>query len=431
MFDQYFGPAKAALEQEAAAKEAKAPSQSPDALDEMAQQLQEPERVEEIGGVDLCPERDSGSKQPEQAAETPDNSTGVELTCVISTDVNLSSVDSARSKMDIKSNFVKVDMNVLDTLLPTLDASAQAVYMRLYRLSWGFRECACEVTVKSLSRACNMSPRTVQRAIDRLVELRYIEHRIQKSPGLGNLYRVYLPHEIPGLAEKIARVPEVEHTFQPVCGKRGPVKKTGVNLSETGATLTPVNMAYVGPIKPGAGSSETPDKMTPDKMTPITEVHVDIDNNNRDEVAVVEDYLQTQGLSVPRSRLLSWVSDGITLRRIREAVLDVKGWANNPTGALIDTIENRREVSPAAIEAAASSEAAMLQAAEEAKRQREEEEWLATEMARIGPTGMKKMREQAEAECKNNWVYQKTEIEAIKQSIVDSKVKEMLLSQRQ
>jgi hypothetical protein len=41
------------------------------------------------------------------------------------------------------------------------------------------------------------------------------------------------------------------------------------------------------------------------------------------------------------------------------------------------------------------------------------------------------MREQAEAECKNNWVYQKTEIEAIKQSIVDSKVKEMLLSQRQ
>jgi hypothetical protein len=158
MFDQYFGPAKAALEQEAAAKEAKAPSQSPDALDEMAQQLQEPERVEEIGGVDLCPERDSGSKQPEQAAETPDNSTGVELTCVISTDVNLSSVDSARSKMDIKSNFVKVDMNVLDTLLPTLDASAQAVYMRLYRLSWGFRECACEVTVKSLSRACNMSP---------------------------------------------------------------------------------------------------------------------------------------------------------------------------------------------------------------------------------------------------------------------------------
>jgi len=28
-------------------------------------------------------------------------------------------------------------------------------------------------------------------------------------------------------------------------------------------------------------------------------------------------------------------------------------------------------------------------------------------------------------------VYQKTEIEAIKQSIVDSKVKEMLLSQRQ
>ena len=43
---------------------------------------------------------------------------------------------------------------------------------------------------------------------------------------------------------------------------------------------------------------------------------------------------------------------------------------------------------------------------------------------------MKKMREQAEAECKNNWVL-KTEIEAIKQSIVDSKVKEMLLSQRQ
>jgi pyridoxal biosynthesis lyase PdxS len=141
--------------------------------------------------------------------------------------------------------------------------------------------------------------------------------------------------------------------------------------------------------------------------------------------------LKKRGFTVPRSRIETWIEEGVTLSRIKEVSIFVSDWADNPTGALIDAIENKREVSPEVLEAAASSEAAILQVAEEAKRQREEEEWLAAEVARIGPEGMKKIREQAEAECKNNWVYQKTEIEAIKQSIVDSKVKEMLLSQRQ
>ena len=216
MFDQYFGPVKAAIDSEAQDEERKDPSSRLPSPQEGSQGSFKPDDIEEAQTADS--EETQG--KPLGRAETYDNltydnMTGVDLTPVKMTPVVLTDVDSAQSKMDIKSNFIKVDMNIFDTLLPTLDASAQAVYMRLYRLSWGFRECACEVTVGSLSKACNMSVRTVQRAIDRLVELRYIEHRIQKSPGLGNLYRVHLPHEIPELREKIARVPEIEHTFEP------------------------------------------------------------------------------------------------------------------------------------------------------------------------------------------------------------------------
>lgn len=430
MFDQYFGPAKAAKGSEARGEETKDPSLGSALPKEAAQ--------EPLASSDIKEARSAASwkKQDESRAETPDNLTYDNMTDVDMTPVILTDVDSAQSKMDIKSNFIKVDMNVFDTLLSTLDASAQAVYMRLYRLSWGFRECACEVTVKSLSKACNMSGRTVQRAIDRLVELRYIEHRIQKSPGVGNLYRVYLPHEIPELREKIARVPEIEHTFEPKRGKRRsdkmtPVKMTYDNLSETYDNLTYDKMTHAEPKRPEPGSSSTPVKMTYDKMTPITEVHVDIDNNNRQtDVVACESFLKERGFTVPRARIKQWAQSGISLSRIKEVTAYVSGWADNPTGALIDAIEKGTEVSEEAKETAAAAEEAERHAAQEERKRQEEQEWIEEEIKRLGPSGMDEIRREAEEECAKSWIYQKATDERIKKSMIEGKVKEIILARR-
>lgn len=367
-----------------------------DGLYEVASQIEDAraavmEPAPDKSTVDVEVEIELPSSAPTPSITREEAATPVKMTPVESTRVTTTGVSPSPNRMDIKSNFIKVDMNILDTLLPTLDSSAQAVYLRLYRLSWGFRQCTCAVTIPNLCKACNLSSRTVQRAIDRLAELGYIEHEINKQPGVGNLYRIYLPHEIPALSESIDRVPDIKETEVKENDKKTPVNSTPVDL------------------------------------TPIIDIAC-TDNNNRHKVAVVDEFLKSQGLSVPTSRILKWISDGITLNRIREAVFDVKTWADNPTGALIDTIESGREVGPAAVETIATLDVAEKQAVEEARQKEEQERWLASEITRIGPEGMAKIRKEALAECKGNWVYEKAKTEEVRERIVEGKMREILLA---
>ena len=408
-----------------------------DGLYEVASQIKDAraavmEPAPDKSTVDVEVEIELPSSSPTPSITREEAATPVKMTPVESTRVTPTGVSPSPNRMDIKSNFIKVDMNILDTLLPTLDSSAQAVYLRLYRLSWGFRQCTCAVTIPNLCKACNLSSRTVQRAIDRLAELGYIEHEINKQPGVGNLYRIYLPHEIPALSESIDRVPDIKETEVKENDKKTPVNLTPVKTTPVNLTLTPVNSTPVNltPVeKTGCltGTSETPVNSTPVNLTPIIDI-VCTDNNNRHKVAVVDEFLKSQGLSVPTSRILKWISDGITLNRIREAVFDVKTWADNPTGALIDTIESGREVNPAAAETVATLDAAEKQALEKARQKEEQERWLTSEIARIGPEGMAKIRKQVLAECKDNWVYKNARTERVRQEIIEAKVKEILLS---
>ena len=413
-----------------------------DGLYEVASQIKDAraavmEPAPDKSTVDVEVEIELPSSSPTPSITREEAATPVKMTPVESTRVTPTGVSPSPNRMDIKSNFIKVDMNILDTLLPTLDSSAQAVYLRLYRLSWGFRQCTCAVTIPNLCKACNLSSRTVQRAIDRLAELGYIEHEINKQPGVGNLYRIYLPHEIPALSESIDRVPDIKETEVKENDKKTPVnstpvdstpvKTTPVNLTKTPVNSTPVDSTPVEKTGCLTGTSETPVNSTPVDLTPIIDIAC-TDNNNRHKVAVVDEFLKSQGLSVPTSRILKWISDGITLNRIREAVFDVKTWADNPTGALIDTIESGREVGPAAVETIATLDVAEKQAVEEARQKEEQERWLTSEITRIGPEGMAKIRKEALAECKGNWVYEKAKTEEVRERIVEGKMREILLA---
>src|SRR5262249_35019609 len=62
---------------------------------------------------------------------------------------------------------------IVDSLLPTLEPAAALVYLRLYRLSHGYRKNTCLVGLQKLATATNTSQRTVQRAIEYL-ERRYL-----------------------------------------------------------------------------------------------------------------------------------------------------------------------------------------------------------------------------------------------------------------
>src|SRR4030095_938107 len=58
-----------------------------------------------------------------------------------------------------------VPNTVLDNLLPQLEPYEQLVYLRLYRLSHGFRSDTCLVSVDRLATACRISPSSTIRAI--------------------------------------------------------------------------------------------------------------------------------------------------------------------------------------------------------------------------------------------------------------------------
>ena len=176
------------------------------------------------------------------------------------------------------------------------------------------------------------------------------------------IYTESLPMRFP-LSESIDRVPDIKETEVKENDKETPVnstpvnltparttpvnltpaRTTPVNLTETPVNSTPVNLTPVEKIGCLTGTSETPVNSTPVNLTPIIDI-VCTDNNNRHKVAVVDDFLKSEGLSIPTSRVLKWVSDGITLNEL-EAVFDIKRKALILPGHH-DTIESGREVSP-------------------------------------------------------------------------------------
>src|ERR687891_2312900 len=84
---------------------------------------------------------------------------------------------------------------ILDSLLPVLEPLVGLVYLRLYRLSHGFRSDTCLVGYPKLAKSLNMSQRSVIRAIVKLERFGLIKREGSNfGKGLkGNTYRVMLP----------------------------------------------------------------------------------------------------------------------------------------------------------------------------------------------------------------------------------------------
>ena len=135
-------------------------------------------------------ELDESEKQPTESIET-----NIPGTKSITTE----------ERVDIKSNYHKFDNDVSDILASYQTPIEQAIFHRLYRLSYGYGKNTCQVGMGALAKACNISSseKTVRKAIDGLIEKGHIaivdEHNNNK---LGTKYRVFLPREINGIESR-------------------------------------------------------------------------------------------------------------------------------------------------------------------------------------------------------------------------------------
>jgi hypothetical protein len=98
---------------------------------------------------------------------------------------NLTTADSLANLTTVKGS-LHVPNAIVDVLLPTLEPAAALLYLRLYRLSHGYRNESCIVGLQKLATATNTSQKTVQRAIDYLEKQRLI---VREGANLGGRTR--------------------------------------------------------------------------------------------------------------------------------------------------------------------------------------------------------------------------------------------------
>jgi len=115
----------------------------------------------------------------------------------LATHANLTTVDNLATldKLTEVKGELRVPNTILDSLLPTLEPAAALLYLRLYRLSYGYRKDTCIVGLQKLATATNTSERTVQRAIEYLEQRGLISREGASFGGRtkGIQFRVRVP----------------------------------------------------------------------------------------------------------------------------------------------------------------------------------------------------------------------------------------------
>jgi len=113
--------------------------------------------------------------------------------------VSQKSIDLSNS-INIHSNYCKLDNDISDYLFPRLSPSAQSIYLRLYRQSFGWNRNWAAESLPKLTKACNLSIQTVRKAIKELEIIGCIKKDFSDYHK-ATVYRIYLPSEV-GISNK-------------------------------------------------------------------------------------------------------------------------------------------------------------------------------------------------------------------------------------
>ena len=164
------------------------------------------------------------------------------LTMVENTVVRKAVVETTPVKIapvTIETRYYKVPNDVSDVLASLQTPAEQAIYHRLFRLSYGYNKNVCRVGMQALSKATNIaSKKTIAKAIARLIKKAHIAI-VQEAHNdvRGTWYRIFLPDEIEEV-KKLARLKTTAVETTPVRnstvdfakgeGKSSAVEKTAV-----------------------------------------------------------------------------------------------------------------------------------------------------------------------------------------------------------
>lgn len=80
--------------------------------------------------------------------------------------------------------YLKLQNTVVDSLLPTLDVYEQATFIQLYRLSHGFGNYTCKISLPALQTRTGVKPTSMKQAIARL-QARGIVEKLAAEIGFG------------------------------------------------------------------------------------------------------------------------------------------------------------------------------------------------------------------------------------------------------
>jgi hypothetical protein len=121
----------------------------------------------------------------------------------VSFSATVDSLETAEIPEQVKltSNYFLMDADVFDVLPMVQTPLEQAIYLHLYRQSYG-RNCrTCFAGLKTLTEICRLSKNTVRKALESLEKKGHIQRveRLNNRNHKGTLYRIHLPCEMPGL----------------------------------------------------------------------------------------------------------------------------------------------------------------------------------------------------------------------------------------
>ena len=134
--------------------------------------------------------------------ETTINSKPIKKTDISSkksSNINIKPVSQKSSDLsdsiNIHSNYCKLDNDISDKLFAILSPSAQSVYLRLYRQSFGWNRNWAAESLPKLTKACNLSLQTIRKSIKELITHGCIKKEMSDYHK-ATVYRIFLPSEI-------------------------------------------------------------------------------------------------------------------------------------------------------------------------------------------------------------------------------------------
>jgi hypothetical protein len=270
--------------------------------------------------------------------------------------------------------WVKAANWLFDDLPATLTGYQWIVYMHLYRLSAGFNSPSCRIGYGGLARRTGLCRNAVINNISELRACGLLE--VGDTNQEGTLFFLRVPAGIADDGIPSAGIPS-----------------NGIPASTT----------------PGVLSGGIPRNGIPGKPQPIAGVPSDgipADGHIKDKSTVqhntqtkaVLEYLRSEGLTVPEAIIKGTVSRyGYTVDELRLLVAEIRTWADNPTGAMIQAMNEGRQASAATREAAAAAEEFKHQHEAAAQEEQAKAAWLVAEKERLGPKGLAQLREEVTA----------------------------------